>query len=88
MTDASPDPMKILAGALPFLKRYDDETVVMKYGGHAMGEEERRATSPRHRAAQAGRACNPVVVHGGGPQISAMLEARWASSRPSSTGCG
>ena len=40
MTDDALDQMATLAGALPFLKRYDDQTVVVKYGGHAMGEEE------------------------------------------------
>ena len=37
MPDDTPDAMQILAGALPFLKRYDDQIVVVKYGGHAMG---------------------------------------------------
>ncbi len=40
MTDTAQEQMEILAGALPFLKRYDDQIVVVKYGGHAMGEEE------------------------------------------------
>jgi acetylglutamate kinase len=40
MTDTAQDQMEILAGALPFLKRYDDQIIVVKYGGHAMGEEE------------------------------------------------
>jgi len=64
----------VLAQALPFLRRYAGATVVVKYGGHAMGEE--------HLAIQFGRdiallkqvGINPVVVHGGGPQINAMLK--------------
>ena len=65
---------KTLAEALPFIQIYDRETVVIKYGGHAMGEE----TVARQFAADAVLlkllGLHPVVVHGGGPQISAMLE--------------
>src|SRR6195952_5727896 len=65
---------EVLAQALPFLRRYAGATVVVKYGGHAMGEE--------HLAKQFGSdiallkqvGINPVVVHGGGPQINAMLK--------------
>jgi len=76
MTDAapSPDPMAILAGALPFLKRYDDAIVVVKYGGHAMGEEETALRFGRDIALLEQVGVNPVVVHGGGPQINAMLQ--------------
>ncbi|MEW6256425.1 MAG: acetylglutamate kinase [Pseudomonadota bacterium] len=65
---------EVLAKALPHMQRYDDSIVVVKYGGHAMGNEE----VARHFAEdivlleQSG--VNPVVVHGGGPQIGAMLE--------------
>lgn len=64
----------ILARALPFMRRYAGATVVVKYGGHAMGNE-RLAESFGHDIAllkQVG--VNPVVVHGGGPQINAMLK--------------
>ena len=74
MTDATPDPMKILAGALPFLNRYDDQIVVVKYGGHAMGEEEPALRFGRDIALLKQVGVNPVVVHGGGPQINAMLK--------------
>jgi len=65
---------EVLAHALPFLRRYAGATVVVKYGGHAMGEE--------HLARQFGNdiallkqvGINPVVVHGGGPQINSMLK--------------
>ena len=83
MSEFSPDPIdieaatrqaEVLAHALPFLRRYAGATVVVKYGGHAMGEE--------HLARQFGNdiallkqvGINPVVVHGGGPQINAMLK--------------
>ena len=74
MSDASPDAMQILAGALPFLKRYDDQIVVVKYGGHAMGEEETALRFGRDIALLEQVGVKPVVVHGGGPQINAMLK--------------
>ncbi|MBR0680030.1 acetylglutamate kinase [Roseomonas eburnea] len=73
-TSDTPDAMQILAGALPFLKRYDDATVVVKYGGHAMGEEETALRFGRDIALLEQVGVNPVVVHGGGPQINAMLK--------------
>ncbi len=74
MSDAAFDPMQIMSGALPFLKRYDDQTVVVKYGGHAMGEEETALRFGRDIALLEQVGVNPVVVHGGGPQINAMLK--------------
>jgi acetylglutamate kinase len=74
MTDTPHDPMENLAGALPFLKRYDDEIIVVKYGGHAMGEEETALRFGRDIALLEQVGVNPVVVHGGGPQINAMLK--------------
>jgi acetylglutamate kinase len=65
--------MEILAGALPYLKRYDDQIVVVKYGGHAMGEEESALRFGRDIALLEQVGVNPVVVHGGGPQINSML---------------
>ncbi|MCO6418168.1 acetylglutamate kinase [Siccirubricoccus sp. KC 17139] len=73
MSDTT-DPMQILSGALPFLKRYDDQIVVVKYGGHAMGEEETALRFGRDIALLEQVGVNPVVVHGGGPQINAMLK--------------
>jgi len=65
---------KTLAEALPNIQHYDRETIVIKYGGHAMGEE----TVARLFAADAVLlkmlGVHPVVVHGGGPQISRMLD--------------
>jgi len=76
MSDAADarDQMQILAGALPFLKRYDDQIVVVKYGGHAMGEEETALRFGRDIALLEQVGVKPVVVHGGGPQINAMLK--------------
>ena len=65
---------RTLAEALPYIQVYDRETVVIKYGGHAMGE----TAVARQFAADVVllklMGVNPVVVHGGGPQISAMLD--------------
>jgi acetylglutamate kinase len=74
MTDDAFDAMKTLAGALPFLKRYDDQIIVVKYGGHAMGEEETALRFGRDIALLEQVGVSPVVVHGGGPQINAMLK--------------
>ena len=65
---------RTLSEALPYMKRYSDETFVIKYGGHAMGEDElsRAFASDIVLIKQVG--INPVVVHGGGPQIGQMLE--------------
>ena len=65
---------RILAHALPFLRRYAGSTVVVKYGGHAMGEEGLATEFGRDIAALKQVGVKPVVVHGGGPQISAMLK--------------
>jgi acetylglutamate kinase len=73
MADATQAQMEILSGALPYLKRYDDQIVLVKYGGHAMGEEETALRFGRDIALLEQVGVNPVVVHGGGPQINAML---------------
>ena len=65
---------KTLAEALPFIQIYDRETVVIKYGGHAMGEEEMARLFAADLVLIKLLGVHPVVVHGGGPQISRMLE--------------
>jgi acetylglutamate kinase len=64
----------ILSQALPYMQRYDRQTVVVKYGGHAMGDDAlaRDFASDIVLLKQSG--VNPIVVHGGGPQIAAMLD--------------
>ena len=85
MTDPVSDPVSetyedpqrqaaILASALPFLRRYAGDTIVVKYGGHAMGEARLSDAFGRDIALLKLVGINPIVVHGGGPQISAMLE--------------
>jgi len=65
---------EILAHALPFLRRYAGATIVVKYGGHAMGEENLAEMFGHDIALLKQVGVNPVVVHGGGPQINAMLK--------------
>ena len=65
---------KTLAEALPYIQIYDRETVVIKYGGHAMGEEHVARLFAADVVLLKMLGLHPVVVHGGGPQISAMLE--------------
>jgi len=65
---------RILSEALPYMQRYDRQTVVVKYGGHAMGDPELAAKFARDIVLLKQAGVNPVVVHGGGPQIGAMLE--------------
>ena len=65
---------RILAEALPYMQRYDEAIVVVKYGGHAMGEESLAREFARDIVLLEQTAINPVVVHGGGPQIEAMLK--------------
>lgn len=81
MTDSPTSPptspleqARILAEALPHMQRYDEETVVIKYGGHAMGEETLAKQFAQDIVLLEQTAINPVVVHGGGPQIAAMLK--------------
>jgi acetylglutamate kinase len=63
-----------LAEALPYIQTYDQATVVIKYGGHAMGEEDAARNFAADVVLLKMLGLNPVVVHGGGPQISAMLQ--------------
>jgi acetylglutamate kinase len=67
------DQARILSEALPHMQQYDEETIVIKYGGHAMGEDEMARQFARDIVLLEQTAINPVVVHGGGPQIAAML---------------
>jgi len=71
---AAAEQARILALALPYLRRYAGATVVVKYGGHAMGEEELAEQFGADIAILKQVGINPVVVHGGGPQINAMLK--------------
>jgi acetylglutamate kinase len=65
---------RTLIEALPYLRRYDGESFVIKYGGHAMGDEKAAASFAQDVVLLKQAGINPVVVHGGGPQINQMLE--------------
>jgi acetylglutamate kinase len=79
MTDNAPDPALLakaetLTEALPYLQRYAGATFVVKYGGHAMGDPELARDFAEDVVLLKAVGINPVVVHGGGPQIGAMLK--------------
>ncbi len=63
----------ILAAALPFMQRYSERTVVIKYGGHAMGDKSLSENFARDVVLLKQAGVRPVIVHGGGPQIGDML---------------
>ena len=63
-----------LVEALPYMRRYARQTVVVKYGGHAMGDESLAENFAADIVLLKQVGINPVVVHGGGPQIGQMLE--------------
>ena len=65
---------EMLSKALPYMLRYDDKTVVVKFGGHAMGDEKLGKAFAEDITLLKLSGLNPVVVHGGGPQINAMLK--------------
>jgi len=68
------DKARVLSEALPFMQRYDGRTVVVKYGGHAMGDADLASKFARDIVQLKQTGINPIVVHGGGPQIGSMLE--------------
>ena len=79
MTNHDPDAALLakaetLTEALPYLQRYAGKTFVVKYGGHAMGAPERQRDFAEDMVLLKAVGINPVVVHGGGPQIGAMLK--------------
>jgi acetylglutamate kinase len=64
----------ILAEALPFMQRYDQQIVVVKYGGHAMGSPELAECFAKDIVVLEQSGVKPIVVHGGGPQIGSLLD--------------
>lgn len=65
---------RTLSQALPYLQRYTDAIIVIKLGGHAMGSDEGMETFARDVVLMRQVGINPVIVHGGGPMINAMLD--------------
>ncbi|WP_417768427.1 acetylglutamate kinase [Stappia sp.] len=75
MSDTTPiNPAKVISTALPHMLRYDDQVVVVKYGGHAMGDPALGNAFARDITLLRLAGVLPVVVHGGGPQIGSMLD--------------
>jgi acetylglutamate kinase len=78
MTDTQQDEnlakAQTLSEALPYMRRFAGATFVIKYGGHAMVDDELAGTFARDVVLMKQVGINPVVVHGGGPQIGAMLD--------------
>ncbi len=70
-----------LSEALPYMRRHSGETIVIKYGGHAMGDAKLAPLFARDIVLLRQVGVNPVVVHGGGPQIGHMLERLKIQSR-------
>jgi acetylglutamate kinase len=71
----------ILIEALPYIRRFSGMTIVIKYGGHAMVDEQLKEDFARDITLLKLIGINPVVVHGGGPQISKVLEQMGIASR-------
>jgi acetylglutamate kinase len=65
---------EVLVEALPYIQRFTGKTLVIKYGGHAMTDEELRASFARDVVLLRAIGVRPVVVHGGGPQIESLLQ--------------
>ncbi|WP_120716971.1 acetylglutamate kinase [Tsuneonella amylolytica] len=73
-TRAPNEKAEVLIEALPYLQRYAGRTFVVKYGGHAMGDPDAARDFAEDVVLLKAVGINPVVVHGGGPQIGAMLK--------------
>ncbi len=73
-TEAMLSRARIISEALPYMQRYDDKTIVVKYGGHAMGDPDLARAFARDIVLLKQSGMKPIVVHGGGPQIGAMLD--------------
>jgi len=71
----------VLSQALPYMQKYEGKTVVVKYGGHAMGDPGAQQGFARDIALLKQSKVNPIVVHGGGPQIKQMLDKLGVESK-------
>src|SRR3990170_1954270 len=65
---------KVLAEALPYIRRFHGKTIVIKYGGNAMSDEKLKHSFARDVVLLKLVGINPVIVHGGGPQIDDQLK--------------
>ena len=71
--DAASNVAKVLSEALPYIRRYVGKTLVIKYGGNAMENDDLKTGFARDIVLMKAVGINPVVVHGGGPQIWDLL---------------
>ena len=76
-----PEKASILMEALPYIRRFYHQTMVIKYGGHAMVDENLKTGFAKSMVLMKYIGLNPVVVHGGGPQIKKVLDRMHISSR-------
>ncbi|MGV0909564.1 acetylglutamate kinase [Martelella sp. FOR1707] len=72
---------RLLVQALPYMQKYENKTIVVKYGGHAMGDSELGQAFASDIALLKQSGVNPIVVHGGGPQIGSMLKRMGIESK-------
>ena len=79
---------EVLVQALPHMQRYDEEVVVIKYGGHAMGDRAAAEDFAEDIVLLEQSGIKPIVVHGGGPQIGRMLTKLGIQSPSSRAACG
>jgi len=75
------DAAAVLSKALPYIQRFSDKTIVVKYGGNAMVDEDLKSSFARDMVLMKQVGMNPVVVHGGGPQIGTLLARLGKESR-------
>ena len=80
MSEAS-DIARVLVEALPYIRRFSGKTIVVKYGGNAMSDETLKSGFARDVVLMKLVGMNPVIVHGGGPQIGSLLERIGKESR-------
>ena len=80
-SDAAVAIARVLTEALPYIKRFNDKTMVIKYGGNAMSDESLKNGFARDVTLMKLVGMNPVIVHGGGPQIGELLKKIGKESR-------
>ncbi|MCY4044858.1 MAG: acetylglutamate kinase [Cellvibrionales bacterium] len=73
-TEKAAETASVLSQALPYLQKYQGKTFVVKYGGNAMSNDDLKSSFARNIVLMKACGINPVIVHGGGPQIGTLLE--------------
>ncbi len=74
MTNQTNNIASVLTEALPYIQKFQGKTIVIKYGGNAMADEKLKSSFARDIVLMKSVGMNPIVVHGGGPQIGKILE--------------